>query len=83
MFAKDWTRKIAGFSLLVWALIVILITVRMLAQYPTLAEWGNFLWAAAGTAALICGISGGKSILTDAVAGLKAKGNCNGASPTP
>jgi hypothetical protein len=64
---ENWGRKLAGFALLVWAVISGAITWLMLHQPtpPTLKEWGAFLGAVAGTAGVIIGLAGAKSVATD------------------
>ena len=64
---ENFTRKMAGFALVVWALVVFAVTWLMLHEPapPTLREWGGFLWAAAGTAGVIIGLAGAKSVATD------------------
>jgi hypothetical protein len=74
---SNWTRKISGVA----ALAVTIIAGFTVAQWmrqpnaPSLAEWASYLKELAITYGIIAGVAAVKSIGTDAVAGLKAKGD--------
>jgi len=75
-FFSNWSRKIAGVATVVITIIASFVAYGMLRKFipPTLGEWTMFLKELAITYGILIAIAGGKSVLTDVVAGLRAKG---------
>ena len=79
----NWTRKLAGFALLVWTFAVVWYVLHLNWQVaPTPAEWATFLTQLAISAGIIVAVAAGKSIGTDAVNKVKSTNGSVTSEPT-